>query len=366
MPSNNEGPTLFSVSSGYPLHAVSIYGRNGASKRVRVFQWLEETDTPSVVHDYLGGPNVRPGTILRHPFQTLKAEAGQSRVAKLHAHRLLIHREASPFSRGGLECRLLTSAEFGIYDFDDALQWDERKGLIGVLRSRYEKTIRSISAADRVIAGNDVLAEFASSFCNDVVVIPSCVRPNSYTAKTDFELHDPPLIGWIGTPGGEPYIMGIGKALLELNRRTGARLQLIGGNKRSLGVLEEIVDRFTWTEALGEQMLASWDVGIMPIADRQYERGKCGYKLLQYAASGLPSVASPVGVNEAICRDLGYSPATSDDEWVQAIIALVDAPTATRRELGKAASEGVSSLYSYETWRDRWLAAVGESKSPER
>jgi glycosyltransferase involved in cell wall biosynthesis len=347
-----------------PLHTVTTYGRNGGSARIRVFQWLEEAGVPGVVHDYLGSANVRPRTIVRHPLQTLKAEAQQSRVARLSVDRLLLQREASPFSRGGLERQLLESAEFGIYDLDDAIQWDNRKGPIGMLTNRYQKAIACLSSADRVIVGNDVLAEFAASFSDDVVVIPSCVRPNSYTVKSDFELHDPPLIGWIGTYSGEQYLRGIGAALLQFNRRTGARLQVIGQRGTSLGAIESVVDRYTWTDGLGEQLLSTWDVGIMPIADRQYERGKCGYKLLQYGAAGLPSVASPVGVNEAICCDLGFSSATSDEEWVDALTALVEASAASRERIGESARSGVSRLYSYEAWKDRWVAAIGGSPIP--
>jgi glycosyltransferase involved in cell wall biosynthesis len=270
-----------------------------------------------------------------------------------------LQREASPFSRGALEERLLKSAALGVYDFDDALQWDERGVLIEVLRNRHRKTIRCISAADRVIAGNEVLADFASSFSKDVVIIPSCVNQRRYTNKASFELHDPPLLGWIGTPGGEKYVLGIATALMEMNRRTGARLQVVSGRKSSLGALEGIVDRFTWTEAISERIMSTWDVGIMPIEDRPFERGKCGYKLLQYAASGLPAIASPVGVNEAICQNLGFLPASSQSDWVEAFMTVVDAPNKVREEIGRKAHDGVVRMFSFDAWKDQWLVAVG-------
>lgn len=347
------------MNDDYPLHAIAIYGRGGASARVRLFQWLEETGLPSVIHDYAGAANARPRTILRHPAQSLASEVRQNHLKRLSIQRLLLHREASPFSRGALERHLLSSAKLGVYDFDDALQWQERGRVISALRNAHQKTISCINAADRVIAGNEVLADFASFHSKDVVIIPSCIKPSQYTVKSSFELNDPPLIGWIGTPGGEVYLSGIATALLELNRRTGARLQIVGGRAPSLGLLEEIVDRFTWTEALSERVLATWDVGIMPLADCAYEQGKCGYKLLQYAASGLPSVASPVGVNESICRELGFSPATSNNEWIEALMAIIEAPSKTRQGIGEAARTGVIRLYSYEVWKDRWLSAVG-------
>lgn len=345
------------------LHAVSTYGRSGGSSRVRMFQWLEETGVPSVIHDYIGLQDVRPRTILRHPARTLASEARQFRVARLGVHRLLLQRDASPFSRGALEERLLGSARIGIYDFDDALQWDPRAGLVGALRNYQQKTIRCIRAADRVIAGNEILADFASSFSKHIVVIPSCVSPARYAVKETFEVHDPPIVGWIGTTGGEAYLAGITAALLELNRRTGARLQVVSGRGLPLGKLEGIVDRHIWTESLSEEILATWDVGIMPLPDSPYERGKCGYKLLQYAASGLPAVASPVGINETICRDFKFLSATSIDEWIDALTLILEASSELREKISKVAQAEVNRSYSYEAWKNRWLNAVGETLS---
>ena len=107
-----------------------------------------------------------------------------------------------------------------------------------------------------------------------------------------------------GPPDNEPVLLTIARDLLELNRRCGARLTLIGTTCPSLGALERIIDRYAWSEQVQHDALATADVGLMPLHDDPYSRGKCGYKLLQYAAAGLPAVASPVGTNASILAAL--------------------------------------------------------------
>ena len=341
-----------------PLNVVATYGRSGASSRVRIFEWLDEANVEADVHDYVGTGNVRPTTLLGRPLHVLVAELRHTQIIRKRVQRLLLHREASPFSRGVLEQKLLKSASLGVFDFDDALQFDDRKGFDSIFRNRYVKTVRSISAADRVIAGNQYLADFASQFSGDVVVIPSCVNPDSYRVKESFVVSDPPLIGWIGTPGNEKYLNSISRALKELHLRTGARLQLVGVNHKSLGDLEIMIDRFSWSENFASEIMQKWDVGIMPIDDRPFERGKCGYKLLQYAASGLPSIGSPVGANVTICNDLGFSLAYTNDEWIEALTKVIEASIENRAGSGMIARRSVERLYSYRVWREKWLAAI--------
>jgi glycosyltransferase involved in cell wall biosynthesis len=98
----------------------------------------------------------------------------------------------------------------------------------------------------------------------------------------------------------------------------------------------------------------------MPLPDRAYERAKCGYKLLQYAASGVPFVASPVGVNEQLIRRSEGVAATTIDEWVDGLVALLDEP-ATRRARRAAQGFELAAAYSYGRWQDTWIDAVGWS-----
>ena len=342
------------------LQVVTPYGREGPSSRVRVFDWLDRTAIPAAVSSYVSHRNSSPRYLARHPLAVLEAERRLRGMASDRSHPLLLHREASPLSRGGLERRLLSRPEFTAYDFDDALQEDTGSGpLYRRWAPKAPKATIGARYADRVIAGNAVLAEWASGFTRDVVGIPSCVAPDSYRQKTDYEAADPPRLGWIGSAGNEAYLRLVAPALRELHRRTGARLTLLGTTRQSLGDLEPIVDRVAWSEAAQHDLLAGFDVGIAPVPDEPYERGKSGYKLLQYAAAGLPTVGSPVGVNRQILDQFGMPAPETDDEWVDAILELLEQPASQRAARGRAAHDVVGEHYSFEAWSSRWREAVG-------
>lgn len=281
-------------------------------------------------------------------------------MTSVRPQRLLLHREASPLSRGTLERRLLTRAEFAVYDFDDALQWDWGDG--GTLRRLAPKAPKAHAAAshaDRVIAGSPVLAEWASKLNSDVVLIPSCVAPSAYVVKTEYRLADPPRLGWIGSPDNESYLGLIAPALWEVNRRTGARITVIGTTRPTLGSLERLIDRVGWSERVQRDRLAQFDVGLAPLPNDPYSRGKCGYKLLQYAAAGTPALGSPVGVNREILGQFGTPAPVEVDEWVDAIMDLLGRPAAARAALGARARRVVERQYSYEAWLPCWRHAVG-------
>lgn len=342
------------------LHVVTPYGRNGPSSRVRVYEWLERTPVARTVSGYASLSNSSPATLGRHPFGVISAERKLRKMASSRPGRLLLHREASPLSRGGLERRLLSSAEFAVYDFDDALQWDWGEGaLFRRLAPKAPKALAAARGADRVIAGNPVLAEWASQHNDDVVIIPSCVSPRSYVAKSDYETGEPPRLVWMGSVDNEAYLGNIGRALLEVHRRTGARLTVISRTEPSLGGLETIIDRLPWSEPLQYSNLADFDIGIAPVPDTPYTRGKCGYKLLQYAAAGLPIVASPIGVNERILAELDMPGPLRVDDWAEAIFDVLSRSPAERARLGRRAREVVERQYSYDAWLPTWEHAVG-------
>jgi glycosyltransferase involved in cell wall biosynthesis len=341
------------------IHVVTPYGRNGPSSRVRVFEWLDRISEPYALSSYISHNNADPMHLMRHPVAMLAAERRLRGMASDRAQRLLLHKEASPLSRGGIERRLLATSEFAVYDFDDALQWDTGEG--GLYRRWAPKARKALIAAqhaDRVIAGNPILADWATQHNSDVIVIPSCVAPDSYRRKTDYSVNDPPRIGWIGSANQEAQLRHISQALHEVHRRTGARLTLIGTRQSRLGDLERLTDRVAWSEATQHDLLAEFDVAIFPLSGDAYSRGKCGYKLLQYGAAGLPAVASPVGVNEQILSELGLPAATNNHDWVDAILDLLTAPADERAEIGRRAREVTEQRYSYDAWLPQWRRAV--------
>jgi glycosyltransferase involved in cell wall biosynthesis len=342
------------------VHFVTPYGRRAGSSRVRVFSWVDRMTSPVEVHSYLSHHNSDPRHLLRHPRAVRAAERHLRRLAASRPPSLVLHREASPVSRGGLERALLGGAGMAVYDLDDALYCDWGEGpRWRRLAPKAPKAVAAARRADRVLAGNDILADWASQHASDVVVIPSCVALEDYRAKRDYRVSDPPRLGWIGSADNEPLLSTIRPALEELHRRTGARLTLIGTARSSLGDLERLVDRTPWSERAQRDVLATMDVGLMPLRDDPYSRGKCGYKLLQYAAAGVPAVGSPVGTNATILSALGLPAATGQREWVDAVLAMLDSPTTTRAVLGRRVRDRVAREYSYDAWLGRWQEAVG-------
>ena len=282
MPAGSIGDSLAatpSVSSGFTnsrgevLYAVTPYGRNGPSSRVRVFEWLDRLGEPFALSSYVSHRNAQPAYLASHPRSVLAAELRLRRMASKRPRRLLLHKEASPLSRGGLERALLRRAEFAVYDFDDALQWDYGAG--GLLRRVAPKAPKALAAAqtaDRVVAGNDVLATWAADHNRDVVIIPSCVDPAAYRRKQAYEVGSPPRLGWIGSAGNEEYLLLIAPALREVHELTGARLTLVGTTQRTLGDLEAIIDRVPWSEENQHAGLADIDLGLAPLPDRPRAR----------------------------------------------------------------------------------------------
>ena len=347
------------------MQVVTPYGREGPSSRVRVFEWLDRISGPVDVSSYVSHRNASPSYLARHPLEVVTAERRLRLMASRTSEPLLLHREASPLSRGELEQRLLARPAFTAYDFDDALQWDTGEGsLYRRFAPKSRKALIAVRHADRVIAGNDVLADWAADHNDDVVIVPSCVAPDAYRQKSDYELADPPRLGWIGSAGNEPYLLLAGEALREVHRRTGARLTLVGTRTPSLGDLEALIDRVPWSEAVQHSELARFDIGIAPVPDQLYERGKSGYKLLQYAAAATPFVASPVGVNRRILREHDMPAPENETDWVEAILELLGRPSSARADLGRQACEVTRTHYSYDAWLSRWREAVGLGSTP--
>jgi glycosyltransferase involved in cell wall biosynthesis len=340
------------------LVVASAYGPTGASTRVRVLDWLRFLGLQAEPFHYLGTSNVRPRTLARHPLGIVRAELGLRRLSRRPAlERLLISRSTSPFSGGRMEEALLGQAGWGVYDFDDALYAADRSGVHRHL-GQSAGWARAVAAADLVIAGNAHLAEAATELNPNVQVIPSCVDPAGYPRKRDYAVGPVPRLVWLGSPSTERYLEGVAPALLEVHRRTGARLVLVSAGHRPLGELDVMVDRVTWDGPRTDALLAGADCGIMPLPDDPFTRGKCAYKLLQYGAAGLPAVASPVGVNAHVIEQLSGRAATDQESWVTALVDLLAEPVAHREARGDTARKAVEDHYSFAAWAQTFRDAL--------
>ncbi len=337
------------------IQVVVPYGAANASVRARALHWLDRWSAETGIDRGELATIAGPGFAGRATAQALPT---------------LLLRNAHKFSRGRTEQRLLRAGAPGVYDLDDGLPWDDGTlpGLGHWWKRPWPRSLiaaRATSAADRVVVGNEVLADWASALCADVRIVPTCVEPDSYARKQTYEVGNVPMLGWVGSPATEHYLVAIAPALAQIHQRCGARLQMISGVGPVPPALAPFTDKLVWSEAVVSETLAGWDIGLMPLADGVYERAKCGYKLLQYGSAGLPVIASPVGVNERLVADMaGLAPRTND-EWVDGLSQLLDASAADRAVRGVAARR-VAEQHAYSVWEARWRSSVGLGEGAER
>jgi glycosyltransferase involved in cell wall biosynthesis len=210
-----------------------------------------------------------------------------------------------------------------IVDYDDALfhQYDQNKRKF--VRFLFGNKIKSVMClASVVTVGNSYLRDFAiSAGAKRIEVIPTVVDIYKYSVRRQsFDVYSdttPFTIGWIGSPSTQHYLLAIVPALVQVCSKGNMRLRLIGANPFDLpGIPAEFI---VWSEDTEVSQIMSFDVGIMPLPDEPWTRGKCGLKLIQYMACGVPVIASPVGVNLEIVTEgaNGYLARTIED-WIQA------------------------------------------------
>jgi glycosyltransferase involved in cell wall biosynthesis len=345
------------------LHAISNYGPSASSTRVRLNDWFRFLEIDATNHYYAGLNNNRPGSIVANPAAVSRAEIALRRL-DLAGQRVILSREASPFSQGGIEERLLHHAGHGVYDFDDAL-FEDQSAFRRLLRTQ-GKCRRATAAADVVIAGNAHLANWAEQYNRDVRVIPSCIDPRDYEPKTNWSITgDIPALIWLGSPATERYLAQIAPALLEVNRRTGALLILISGpnDNADLGLLNRMVRRIPWSLETFASAMAQADIAIAPLDDTPYSRGKCAYKLLQYAATGLPMIGSPVGANQLALKRFEGLEARTEDDWIQGMLQLVEDTPSQRAASGTTGRNAVRIHYSFDAWNTQWCEATGVTEA---
>jgi glycosyltransferase involved in cell wall biosynthesis len=265
-----------------------------------------------------------------------------------------------------LQRRLLSKPELSllrrntrhlVFDFDDALWLRDSyaaRGLTSGRRlTRFESTIQ---AADVVIAGNEFLAAQAQQFAEPrrVVVIPTCINPDLCPRSHHGPRQADVRLAWVGSSSTLRGLERFAGTLEALGREVpGIRLKLICDRFFSLSHLA--VERCGWNWATEAFEIAASDIGIAWMPDDDWSRGKCGLKVLQYMAAGLPVVANPVGVHVEMIRhgETGLL-ATTPEEWISAIRRLAS-DAALRARMGEAGRHVVETRYSVARGAERWL-----------
>ena len=227
-----------------------------------------------------------------------------------------------------------------IYDFDDAIMF-RHKNPDAYSRSHFGPFRKSIKQYDLVIAGNPYLAGIAQKYNSNVTVLATGLDTSDYPQTAVEKDADGKIrLVWIGSKSTLCYLAQIKEAFEDLaGRFDNVVLRIICDEFFDLENMP--VEKHHWSLKSQAIDLVGCDIGLAPLPDNRFTRGKCGFKILQYAAAGLPVVASPVGVNSDYIDD-GVSGflATDKQQWIEKIETLIK-DEQLRKTMGQRAKEAV-------------------------
>ncbi len=278
-----------------------------------------------------------------------RALLGWADVAVLHQIKL-----------SSVEARLFAAlSRRRVFDVDDAIYVRKPRHLgeppdDSVWRRRkFAATCRWV---DVVAAGNGVLASAARPAARAIDILPTSIEASGYRA-TDLGADAPPTIVWIGSPENLVYLEMIRPALARLTvRHPALKVRVICSAFPDWRDVH--VERVAWSEATEAASLAAAHIGVMPLSDDQWARGKCAFKLLQYMAASLPCVASPVGANtEAVIDGFNGFHARSLEDWERSLERLI-ASAELRARLGGNGRAHVAQHYSMNAYQEKYLALL--------
>jgi glycosyltransferase involved in cell wall biosynthesis len=313
-------------------------------QRFRFEQWAPLLEKEGIFCDFVSFEDKLLHATLHQPGRTqqkmrliLRALTRRLRLLKKLKDYdvVLVHREAALVGPPIIERAIARRGVPMIYDFDDAIflpATSEANKYMGWLKF-HAKTSEIISLCQHVMAGNEYLADFARQSNRHVTIVPTTIDTDKYTIEKR-ATNDPPIIGWSGSFSTVQYLETLRPALEKLATQEAYQLRVIGTPKYDFSAAPAQV--MAWKSASEVSDLRPMDIGVMPLPDDQWTRGKCGLKGLQYMALGIATVMSPVGVNSDIIRDgqNGFLAAT-EDEWLHKLGALLRDDD-LRRHMGQA------------------------------
>jgi glycosyltransferase involved in cell wall biosynthesis len=257
---------------------------------------------------------------------------------------VILHCELIPLFPGVLE-KILIRKPY-IYDFDDAFFLKYHIGRLSVTKSllgrKFEKVIAGASA---VSAGNSYLASYASAFNKNTHYLPTVVDTSRYLPNKLKINNDSFTVGWIGSPSTAKYLNTLVGPLSSIGLEGPVRFIVIGGKAPPIPNVNVV--EIAWDENTEINLINTFDVGVMPLYDDEWSRGKCAFKLIQYMACSVAVIASPIGANIDLING-GYGLlASTQQDWEKAFRTLRDAPQ-KRIQLSKAGRARVVANYSLE------------------
>lgn len=276
---------------------------------------------------------------------------------------IFIFREAFFTGSSRFERLFAKSRAKVIFDFDDAI-WLPNVSIHNRKLKKLKnpnKTNKLLSYADMIFAGNQYLADYASNFNSVIKVIPTTIDTSYHLPRTvEKGPEEPIVIGWTGSHTTLRYLDLVKAALQKLKEKYRQEIEIkiicdLPWEQEGLGVVN-----VEWKRDDEIQQLQSIDIGIMPLTDDEWSRGKCAFKALQYMGIGIPAILSPVGVNKEIINEgvNGYL-AESEEEWYEKLDQIIQ-NASLRKQIGTTARQYIISNYSVEAHRSRYLEYFNE------
>lgn len=327
--------------------AFTKYGRKAASTRQRLLQFIPALATAGITtewHALLGDEYVESLASNKNFSKVKVLRSYATRVTTLlredRCDLIWIYAELFPYLPAVFERLAFWAGKPVIYDFDDAffLNYEGYRLLSGKLEPLF-------SGAKVCTCGNDYLRQYASRFNRDAIVIPTVVDTDVYLPLS-VRPQRPVTIGWIGSPSTWRYVQPLLPLLEQLARDRDVRVAIVGAGADIEARTSAGIDFIEWSETNEVHDIQAMDIGIMPLPDEPWARGKSGYKLIQYMACGLPVAASPVGVNSEIVLEGQTGFLAADDQgWARALQLLVD-DQSLRAAMGASGRRRAATGYS--------------------
>ena len=344
--------------------ALSPIPEEGAGCRFRIAQFIPYLESVGfqVTLSSLFTPEFfrlvyKPGRYVRKAFTfavlTLKRLGSLRDMSQFDV--IFIYREMFPIGPAIVE-RLIANRHRPpvVFDFDDAIflpSVSDANRVIAAFK-RPQKVASIIRSSDHVITGNEYLSEYARRFNAAVTTIPTSVDTERFVPSRNVSGNgggraepDEPIVGWIGSPTTGAYIRSLSNVLRRVRERHRFVLRVSGAGEQ-FTIPGVTIRHEPWALDREVQLFNTCDVGVYPLADDEWSKGKCGFKAIEFMACGVPVVAAAVGVNREIVQDgqNGFL-AAGEDEWVDKLGRLLSDPD-LRRRFAAAGRRTIEERYS--------------------
>lgn len=303
------------------------YEELGSSSRVRFYQYfnflskVSIRNAPLLTDEYI--KKIYSGRKISLMYLVNRYLRRFALLLKAKENTLWIEKELFPMFPFWIE-NIFYRGRRVIVDYDDATFhiYDNHPNKLVrfLLGNKIDKVMRR---ADVVIAGNSYIRDRAASAgAREILIVPSAIDIERYEVKKQYD-NARKAIGWLGSPSSQSLLESVFPVLEEVSRLREVDFIFVG--VRELPETSFRYQEYNWSLDTEVSMIQKFDIGIMPVEDKPFQHGKCGFKLIQYLACGVPIVGSPIGVNKDIIIDgkNGYS-AISSEDWVRTLLSLID------------------------------------------